>query len=38
MTEQGPKLERVNTSAVEAGLADARRELIDLTRRNRLLH
>ena len=38
MTEQGVEVESAPASAVEAGLADARRELIDLTRRNRLLH
>jgi uncharacterized protein DUF4011 len=36
--DQGAEQENGHISAVEAGLADARRELIDLTRRNRLLH
>jgi len=38
MTEQGGELEPAKISGIEVALADARRELIDLTRRNRLLH
>jgi len=38
MTEQEGELEPAKISGIEVALADARRELIDLTRRNRLLH
>jgi len=38
MIEQGSEIEASNISEIGAALADARRELIDLTRRNRLLH
>ena len=38
MIEQEGELEPADISGIEAALQDARRELIDLTRRNRLLH